>query len=396
MSSRTIASGDLAQANSRSLVVALGVVASIAAGVLMAPETIRNVLANNTDYPAHLQITGQIIQQHKILLPHFLWAVSVIAVTLILPSVSLKTAAIITTLGYFVLTSAAVYTALLLLVSPSEKRTIVLCASATVCLMVVGPISIFTYPVVYFGYVVPNSYHNPTIVALKPFAIATFLATVALLRNPVTTRRLAIAGALASALATLAKPNYPLCIGPAAAIMAALRGPRRFITIAWVFLPTVGILAWQYSFHYAAVGASRLVIAPFFVFMCYGGGHSVAELVVRFLLSIAFPLAVCVFFPSAWQNVYIRLAWLSFGIAAFFTYFMAELTSSGLDCGGNFAWGTQITSFILFVAATAFFLTRIEKRDFGMPLNGSVGLFLIHLASGIVFYVRTVIRPWPP
>jgi hypothetical protein len=368
--------------------------AVLLSSALMVPETIRNALDAKTDYPAHLTVTAQMLAQHALLLPYFVWAGAVIAIKLTLVNVPLPVAAIIASSAFEALTALVVYAALVRLSGANDATTVLLCGAATVCIMVVEPITLFTYPNVYFGYLIPNAYHNPTIIALRPFAIITFLATVHLLEDAAAAVSSIVVTAAASLVSTLSKPNYALCLIPSAVMLAAAKGARGIAVIASAFAPTVGLLAWQYNFHYGGSGSTKLVLAPLFVFTC--GGVPAGSLGYRFVLSIAYPLAVSLCFPSSWRTTYVRLAWFSFAIAAIFTYFMAELTPSGLDCGGNFAWGTQIASFILFVAATAFLLGRVREKGLRWLAGGCIATFALHVISGVIFYIRTLNRPWPP
>jgi len=383
--------------NARKPEVTYGIILALLTCAVLGPITARNVLANNTDYPMHLQVTGDMLQQHALLAPWFLWNVTVIAIKLLLPIVSMRTAGVIATIGYNVLTTAVTYYVLIKLSSATTKLAVGLCALSALLLSIIEPISIFTYPSLYFGYVIPNAWHNSTIVTLKPFALATFLGLVTLLECVrIDLRRLAIASA-ASALSVIAKPSYAICILPVGIIVAALRGPRKFVAAVALFLPTVALLGWQFALHYAAVGKNKIVLYPFYTFLCYGGFH-LNDLAYRFLMSIAYPLLAYVIFQAARRSMFVNLAWATFAFAAFLSYFMVEevMSPHSFDCSGNFAWSGQIASFILFVATTAFVIGRIDRRDIDWRMWLTGGAFGLHIISGIAFYIRILIKPWPP
>jgi hypothetical protein len=309
------------------------------------------------------------------------------------PSLSLSGAGAVTSCILQALTVLAIYVALIIFSEARSGRSILACAALAICLSIIEPITIFSYPNVYFGYIVSNVYHNPTIVALKPFAIATFVSTAALMRVASLSASPILRLAGWSVLSVLAKPNYALCIVPSALLLNAASGLKRVAAVTIAFAPTLILLGWQYLFHYSGAGHTRLVLAPLFVFTC--GGIQRSDVGYRFLLSIAFPLALTVLYPAIRRTQYVALAWLSFAVAALFTYMMAELTPSGLDCSGNFAWGTQITLLILFVSSVAAWLREVMELGIRWRSVVCAAILALHLISGVLFYIKTIVRPWP-
>ena len=134
---------------------------------------------------------------------------------------------------------------------------------------------------------------------------------------------------------------------------------------------------------------SSVVFAPFVVAHFFSD-----KLLLRFLCSIAFPLAVAVVYGRhAWLYAPLRLAWLSFAVAVLMFYMLAE-TGRRLH-HGNFVWGANVCSFILFVASTMFLLTRNRESaascgSVDLGLKTCWGIWGAHLVAGLVFYAGTV------
>ena len=95
---------------------------------------------------------------------------------------------------------------------------------AAVALMLIAPITIFTWSQqnLYFGYIPAHVYHNPTQVALKPFALLFFVAALRVFSDRVR-RALFIALTFALGLcATLAKPSLSICLIPALGVVTRI------------------------------------------------------------------------------------------------------------------------------------------------------------------------------
>lgn len=196
-------------------------------------------------------------------------------------------------------------------------------------------------------------------------------------------------------MSALAKPSYLICYIPALSAFIGWRLINRQ-TIPWQPLilafavPAIAILSWQYQFTYSDSAAarmpSRIIFAPFVVV----GGPSFT-LLIKILLSILFPLLVlATHVKQAIKNTALMFSWLTFAIAVFFAYMLAE---SGRISAGNFFWCTQATLFILYCTTAVFLLKQFSEEQ--SPLNTWKAKYMIiatiaaaHLISGLYFYTQ--------
>lgn len=370
----------------RRTVAACALALAILEAAVVLPQLIHNILVIQTDYGIHLELARQMVARHAILIPYFLWAFSVIGVAA-LPGISFAWAAVVVSAGFAVLTVLAAFWAILTLGGASSQRDTIRSAALAFGCTLVGPISLFTYPSLYFGYVNITVYNNPTIGALRPFAIATFLGLVALLSQR-SSWRIAIGTTLAAVLSVLAKPSYLVFAGPAAAAFAAFRPWQRAWPVLAALVPEALLMLWQYQFHYLYTGPDAqggFAVAPFAAITC-NGSVSVFDVVVRFGLSIAFPIAVYAAFADARRRFWLNFAWATFALTALAAYLLVE----GLACAGNLFWSAQITSFVLFLASAAYLSGRLGDVRTDRRVQICVVLFALHLASGLAFYVQTL------
>ena len=142
--------------------------------------------------------------------------------------------------------------------------------------------------------------------------------------------RLAAVFAFVTAVGSLSKPSFLICVAPAAAFLMIYRLLRHLpVSVTGLFLglylPTVGILGWQLYATYSGHGPGgmyhdAIVWAPL-KFMSYWA----TGLLWKFLLSICFPLAAtALYWKSARADPMAQLAWLTFMIGAFYSYMLAE------------------------------------------------------------------------
>ena len=250
---------------------------------------------------------------------------------------------------------------------------------------VAAPISIF-WPLdhqFYLGYIGIVTYHNPTIILLRPFAILQFIFALKLF-EPRPISKFAILGmAIVSMLAAFAKPSFAICLIPALGILVVLRMLQKKDVDIPAFLigfaiPTVLILAVQFLITYQADNSGGILFAPFTVMSYYSG-----LLLPKFFLSILFPLLVTIVYrKQARQDIRMVLAWLIFIFGSFYTYFLAEGGQRFYD--GNFTWSGEIGLFVLFVVSTLFFLD-VSKPSTKSKLFLQF-IWLGHVIVGIIYY----------
>jgi hypothetical protein len=295
--------------------------------------------------------------------------------------------------------------------APLGEGTPVALASAcgALSLMTVMPVNLLGLGErnLYFGYVSPTAYHNPSVALLKPFVPLLFGAALASLRprgGPAAAGRVAGAAVL-SLLGALAKPSYAIVLLPALAL-ATLAQQLRGRAVDWrlqilgLALPAGAVVAALYAWAFSAAqivspggGTASVAFAPLLVMRTLSPGG----LAWKLLLSIAFPACVyAAWFGRARRSLLLNFAWLGFALGAAEGYLLAETGPRLRD--GNFLWAGQVALFALFAASAAFALRRVAEasRAGGPRLSARAGLcaavYALHAASGAVFYA---VHVWP-
>lgn len=244
----------------------------------------------------------------------------------------------------------------------------------------------------YYGYIGLANYHNPTIVVLRPLALLSFLLAARIFSSERSTAKAIMASALLIVLSALIKPNYAITILIGLAGVAAIRWLNKQpldwrMLILGFGLPAVIVLGAQWLFLYveAGQGGEGIYLMPFKVESAFSG-----NLLLKFLLSILFPLSVFLFcFRDAVKKVDVQLAGLAFLAGAFQMYFLAEGGERLFH--GNFRWSAQIALFLLFAVSARYLYQRMGKQNSGGVKGKYVAsfLYLAHLIAGILYYLHT-------
>ena len=235
----------------------------------------------------------------------------------------------------------------------------------------------------YLGYIGITSYHNPTIILLQPLALLQFALALRCFQQAGSRGRdIAFAGAV-TLLATFAKPSFAICFLPAFCLLAAYRWWKKQV-VDWRLLalgfavPTVFLLGVQYLLAYGSPEQAGILFDPFLVMSGLSG-----FLGIKLLLSIAFPLVMTLlFFEDMLHDTRMALAWLTFLLAAFFAYFLAEGAPRTLD--GNFVWGAKTSLLVLFAACTVLLFEKMRPVRWQAVVAGAI--LAVHAAWGLLYY----------
>lgn len=278
-------------------------------------------------------------------------------------------------------------------------------------LTLASPITFWVnYPMI--GYINPIVYHNPTLIALRLFAVPVSLLALRIFRN--TTYRNAnhqrymlLLCASVLLLSTLAKQSYTLVLIPgccAFAVWRAFRGnPVDWKLLVFGFcIPGSLMLGLQYLISYVNFTDGSTI--SFGVLMFFRYYIPDWRIPIQLLLSLAFPIMVyLLFFAEARKHLYLNLSWIVFAVSAFVTYCLYE---SGNRIGqGNLIWSSYISVFVLMFASLWFLVqqyvrSRLACLEGGhdMPSRMSlrfaiaVVLFASHVFFGIGYYVRFLLH----
>lgn len=238
---------------------------------------------------------------------------------------------------------------------------------------------------IYLGQIAPTIWHNSTTIAATPVVIVLFFAAVRSLREPTLKNATLTSGACL--LCTLIKPSYALALLPVLAtwhcgralLCDRARLRQAVAQAALVAGPSLVATAVQSWVVIARVDAG-VTVAPFAVWSLYS-----PNIPASLLLSIAFPAAVSVFYRDRFgDRTTLMLAWSVFAVAVAEFILLAE--PGPRMSAANFLWGSGMALFVLFlICADVFFRQPMAGRAW--PI---LGLFLLHLASGLYFYARIV------
>jgi hypothetical protein len=262
-------------------------------------------------------------------------------------------------------------------------------AGLSIVLLLVAPIFLLTLPNenIYFGYMVPHPYHNPTSLLVKPISL---LLTLLLLRA-VTVQRMSNWGLLGTFLLVVAslmiKPSYLLCVLPPIGLVAFYRMYHRqavdVLTLGLaVGLPALLVMGIQSAFVQTTLGG--VYFAPLYA-LHMSSPETMPLLPLKFVLSLVFPLLVTLYFRrQAARTLYMWVAWLTFAAGAAQYFLLGEVTFPGAT---NWWWGAQISTFILFVMCARLWL---EQGGGQLPATRREwlvrGALALHVLCGVLWW----------
>jgi hypothetical protein len=235
------------------------------------------------------------------------------------------------------------------------------------------------------GYIWPNIYHNPTFLFLRPFAVWQLFYAIEAFQTKDSSWKRIILAALVSVAAVFAKPNYIICLLPALGLIALIRLIKHQqinwkLLLIGIVLPSLSLLIWQYLLTFSPNAESSIVFAPFVVMKIY----SPKNLLLKFILSTAFPITVTLFYwKEICTDVRMQIGLFGFGMGAIYSYFIAETGS--MFGYGNFVFSGEISLFILFVCCVLFLAekklpTNIIKKSIILTTG------CLHVLFGVINY----------
>ncbi|MCY4073337.1 MAG: hypothetical protein OXG60_18760 [Chloroflexi bacterium] len=277
----------------------------------------------------------------------------------------------------------------------------------SIALTIVAPITFWTSESM-IGYINPVVYHNPTLIALRLFAIPVSLLALKVFSSPsyrdANHRRYTILLCASLLLfATQVKPSYTIVLIPGCCAFAAwriLRGDRVdwMLLVLGICIPGSLMLGLLYLISYVNLADGSTISFGVFVFTRYWIPDWLVP--IKLLLSLAFPLSVYLLFSAeARKHLYLNLSWAVFATSALATYCLYE---SGPRIGhGNFLWNSYITVFVLMFASVQFLIQQYVRFRLAWPQDRrsmpsrmslkfsiSVVFFGAHVFFGIGYYIR--------
>ena len=355
------------------------------------------------DYLAHAAAAKDWWLGHGLSPPHFLFVGLIIVCHMLFPAMTVSSTAFMAGGIGAVAGALATYAFWIRQLPAQNNGDCWIAALWSLALQVAGPITLATIWAnnFFWGYIYPAStFHNPTIVLLKPFALLSFALTLRALERSMTGRpgwQLVLGLSAAGILSALAKPNWLLCFLPGVVLTVLFDSRLQGRRAAWfvagaAVLSGLCVLAWQYAFLYDQSGADRIVFTPEKWISQYGW---LAPL--KLMLSIAFPVSVlALFWSDLRKSLLLRLAWATFGASLLIAYGFSETGSRAGD--DNLGWSAQIALFVLFVASAIAMVGAIRQpatpakwRAFRLRRDIALAIFLFHLIGGLTCYATYMV-----
>ncbi|MBI1258694.1 MAG: hypothetical protein GC204_14595 [Chloroflexi bacterium] len=368
------------------VIAALALVTALVFGLL-----VRQMISlPSSDYSTEFQIARNITAANRFATAHVLYQLLLIGLSRLLPF-PLETAGLIAATAFYVFAALVIYAMIRSLVGGDDWQALATAAALAFGLLLAAPVILATAAQhnLYRGYIALNVPHNPGIVMLKPLALLLFAFTVGVIDHTIaqTQRTLGIGVGLI-ALTLLALPNFILVLLPALLILIAYfyaqhdSADLRTLLLRLVLPMAIALAIFYAITHFLIDPQGGVQVAPLLTLR--GNDLSLVTLVVKFLLSILFPLTVyTLYWREAKRAFALNLAWIMFLVGAAQMYLLAETGRQALE--GNFWWSAQIGLFVLFVVSALFWLIyrRHEPRWRGWLC---LGMLALHILGGVIVY----------
>lgn len=252
---------------------------------------------------------------------------------------------------------------------------------------------------IYLGQITATVWHNSTNIAVAPFALLAFWASMRLVARPVW--RPALIAGLATALAIAFKPNFGIAMVPVLGVAVLVRliqtraGWRRALTvIIAAAAPPFAILIVQFASIYGG-GLRReetLTIAPLAAWQLFS--DNIPWSLLLSLLGVI--IALIVLLALRQHTCEQMLAWAVLGLAILqLSLFAERLPDGSLAESGNWFWGAYTALMVLVLWSATALRASISRagttRRRILPIV-AVGFLGLHVAAGI-YYALSVGTP---
>ncbi|MGJ3237467.1 MAG: hypothetical protein ACFE0Q_02060 [Anaerolineae bacterium] len=414
-------------------IIMLGVLALISMAIFAPIMTRWQVMG---DYTTHNQLALQATDEPARFFgntPHFLYHVAVSLAYQLGGRVDVNNAAVQVLVICFILTVGVIYWQLRAANRlPGGLPIVLISGVLSLALAIIMPINFFTPENLYFGYLVPHVYHNPTMIIMKPLALVLFFLTLPIFFNsrPLS-RWWIIPLTLLTVSSMFAKPSFVIAFVPTLGLICfvlivryigewaqVLRQPMlivrafayhdpnstetlpRFLQpcyINWpvllggIVLPTFIALAYQMMTWTSSGGIGIDPLRVLFEWTLHYEENADQQLLYKFGMSLAFPsLVYLLHLPHTLKHFTFNLAWALVLVSAGYLYLLVDYT---VIAAGDFGWSVQIAVLILFIVAVRFILQHYEVIFTGGVTGRQAGvlalctvIFALHGVAGIHWY----------
>lgn len=249
-------------------------------------------------------------------------------------------------------------------------------------------------PFRYVGVFSPNPFHNATYLAARPFSVLSFFTFVALYEDYKERFDLkkGCAFAISLLLSTMTKPSFTIvfCGAVGLRLLFDLCKSRfciwkRSFFVGAMFIPTFLDLLYQYSGVFTGIDSTGEEAGIGIGFLT-AWGEICTNVPLAIILPIAFPIVVLLFHATDIKsNKLYRLAWEVYGMGLLM--FMVLYEKGFRIYHMNFSWGYMIGMFLLVVVSVMLLLKDTYQHKIGIRLLIQWGIFMLHLACGILYFI---------
>lgn len=240
------------------------------------------------------------------------------------------------------------------------------------------------------GSLITQPWHNSTYIAMRLFAILSFLSFVQLLEedssrvNPKSIVRFFVL----LLITNLFKPNFVIAFAPAAFLICLIelirnhgKGLVKYIWFGVAFLASLAPLFYQYIVLFQSDSESGITLS-----LGRFQGYMETGFFPWLLISnLIFPLIVTVLsFVNHRKNNILLLSWILEIITFFEMMFLTETGPRAMH--GNFAWGMYLSSLILFICCIAELIAIPKQEKHRWAHSVAWSLLLLHLINGFMFF----------
>lgn len=274
-----------------------------------------------------------------------------------------------------------------------KKRNPYISVILAIIMIFVGPLywSIISNDY-YLGQFTANPWHNPTIIAIKPFAIIIFYMYYEFtLKNSTWSNKkkyyMTTFLMILMSISAFAKPNFYQVFIPTMAafcIISLYKNFKKSIQLCvcsfLIVLPVLMIMVVQFAL--AIRGAKGGIgIELFKVWHAYG-----EHLLGSLLLSILFPIIV-LYSNRKKINRLLLLSWILF-ISALSQFCLFYLKRGYYT--GDFIWGVYLATAILFITSIINFINQKNKSK--IYLYGGSIILALHTLCGLIYWVGIYVK----
>ncbi len=225
----------------------------------------------------------------------------------------------------------------------------------------------------------PNVWHNPTYIAMQPFALLMFYYSYKCIESKQLVKRNNVLLTLFSIMTCVSKPSFIVVIVPAIFIYLICEFIitrklylRKILAISLSFIPTFILLVIQYFITFSDSVSTGIRFGTFL-------NLSLTEAIVATISVILFPLLYAISTRGKFTNPQlVLLAGISFIIGWIQYFFLYEKENSD----GNFAWGYFMSIFVLY------FSIYIDYRNSNSKKRIVNYIYWLQVFIGLVYFVR--------